>query len=139
MTNMNTKLKTVFDDFNECDNHELLKHIAKMLALKDPEYQDAFLAMNLQDQIRLKMYDFEKKNRGRNYEVIVRIDNVNESSTFRARKLGSAMDPEPEMGAFEYLEQVIDPVSKELAARVVSKLPRPFLTTDCDITVCHLG
>ena len=135
---MNTKLKTVFDDFNDCTNGELLQHIAKMLALKDPDYQDAFLAKDLQAQVSLRMCDFANKNPARNYEVLVRIDKVNESSTFRGRRLGSPMDLEPEMGPFVYIEQVVTPVSKELAARVVSKLSRPFPTTDCDITVCLL-
>ena len=135
---MKKQIHTFFDSVNNCnDSTILLKHIAKMLAMRNQEYTDAFMASQLQDQLAIDMVKYDNENTGRNYEVTCTYCDVTESSTFRARKLGMSLVDMvlDEMSIEDYVKQVVDPVSKELAARVISKIDGPLSATDCDIKV----
>ncbi len=135
---MNKQIHTFFDRVNNCDDSViLLKHIAKMMAMHNQEYTDAFMASQLQDQLAMSMIKYDNEHTGRNYEVTCTYCGVTESSTFRARKLGMALVDmfSDEMSYEEYVKQVVDPVSKELAARIISKIEGPLSATECDIKV----
>lgn len=127
-------LRTVFDDFNSSSEKQLLIHIAKMMALKDPEYQDAFIANELHDAIAVEMLAYDRKHYGTNYEVIVQFldAGITETSTFASHSLRGLNDIEG------YVAEVIQPISKELSARVVSKLKRPITENACEIKVRSL-
>lgn len=135
---MTKQIQTFFDSVNNCnDSTVLLKHIAKMMALQQPEYTEAFAADELRDAMSMSMVKYDNEHTGRNYEVTCTYCGVTESSTFRARKLGTSlvdmvMD---ELSIDDYVQQVVDPVSKELAARVISKIEGPLSSTECDIKV----
>lgn len=135
---MQKTIHTFFDRVNNCnDSVILLKHIAKMMAMNNQEYTDAFMASQLQDQLAMSMVKYDNEHTGRNYEVTCTYCGVTESSTFRARKLGMSpvdmvMD---ELSLDDYVKQVVDPVSKELAARIISKIEGPLSATECDIKV----
>lgn len=135
---MKKQIHTFFDRVNNCDDSViLLKHIAKMMAMHNHEYTDAFMASQLQDQLAMSMINYDNEHNGRNYEVTCTYCGVTESSTFRARKLGMSLVDmfSDEMSYEEYVKQVVDPVSKELAARVISKIEGPLSATECDIKV----
>lgn len=127
-------LRTVFDDFNSSSEKQLLIHIAKMMALKDPEYQDAFIANELHDAIAVEMLAYDRKHQGTNYEVTVQFldAGITETSTFASHSLRGLNDIEG------YVAEVIQPISKELSARVVSKLKRPITENACEIKVRSL-
>lgn len=135
---MQKTIHTFFDRVNNCDDSViLLKHIAKMMAMHNQEYTDAFMASQLQDQLAMSMVKYDNEHTGRNYEVTCTYCGVTESSTFRARKLGMSLVDmfSDEMSYEEYVKQVVDPVSKELAARIISKIEGPLSATECDIKV----
>lgn len=135
---MQKTIPTFFDRVNNCDDSViLLKHIAKMMAMHNQEYTDAFMASQLQDQLAMSMIKYDNEHTGRNYEVTCTYCGVTESSTFRARKLGMSLVDmfSDEMSYEEYVKQVVDPVSKELAARIISKIDGPLSANSCDIKV----
>lgn len=133
---MKKNLQTVFDSINNGTAESNIRHIAKMMALGNKDYQDAFLADQLQDNIAYEMLAYDHKTEGRNYEVVCKYCGVVDSSTYRARKLKSVMDlVSDELGIEEYMDKVVRPVSKELAARVISKIDGPLSATECDIAV----
>ena len=135
---MTKQIHTFFDRVNNCDDSViLLKHIAKMMAMNNQEYTDAFMASQLQDQLAMSMIKYDNEHTGRNYEVTCTYCGVTESSTFRARKLGMSLVDmfSDELSLDDYVKQVVDPVSKELAARVISKIEGPLSSTECDIKV----
>jgi len=135
---MQKTIPTFFDRVNNCDDSViLLKHIAKMMAMHNQEYTDAFMASQLQDQLAMSMIKYDNEHTGRNYEVTCTYCGVTESSTFRARKLGrSIVDMvSDELSIDDYVQKVVDPVSKELAARIISKIEGPLSATECDIKV----
>lgn len=135
---MTKQIQTFFDRVNNCnDSTILLKHIAKMMALKNHEYTDAFAADELREALAMDMVKYDNEHTGRNYEVTCTYGGVTESSTFRARKLGrSIVDMvSDEMSIDDYVKQVVDPVSEELAARIISKIECPLSSTECDIAV----
>ena len=133
---MQKKLLTIFDSINDGSTDSNIRHIAKMMALGNKDYQDAFLADQLQDNLADEMLAYDHKTEGCNYEVVCNYCGVVESSTFRARKLRSVMDlVSDELGIEEYMDKVVRPVSKELAARVISKIEGPLSSTECDIEV----
>lgn len=133
---MTKQIHTFFDSVNHCDDSViLLKHIAKMMAMHNTEYTDAFMASQLQDRLAMEMVKYGNEHTGRNYEVTCTYCGVTESSTFRARKLGKSIVDmvSDEMSLDDYVKQVVDPVSKELAARVISQIEGPLSETECDI------
>lgn len=135
---MTKQIQTFFDHVNKCDDSvKLLKHIAKMMAMRNSEYTDAFAADELRDALAMDMVKYDNEHTGRNYEVTCTYCGVTESSTFRARKLPmSIVDMiSDEMSLDDYVQQVVDPVSKELAARIISKIDGPLSATECDIEV----
>ena len=135
---MKKQIHTFFDHVNHCDDSTtLLKHIAKMLAMKNQEYTDAFMASQLQEQLAMDMIKYDNEHTGRNYEVTCTYCGVTESSTFRARKLAMSIVNmfDEEMSLDDYVKQVVDPVSEELAARIISKIDGPLSATECDIKV----
>lgn len=135
---MTKQIHTFFDRVNNCDDSViLLKHIAKMMAMHNQEYTDAFMASQLQDQLAMSMINYDNEHTGRNYEVTCTYCSVTESSTFRARKLGMSLVDmvSDEMSLDDYVQKVVDPVSKELAARIISKIDGPLSATECDIKV----
>ena len=133
---MKKKLQTIFDRINSADTHELVYHIAKMMALQNKDYQDAVLASNLQDQLALEMLGFATKTKGQNFEVVCNYQDITESSTFRAMELFSIVDGcHDKMDIEEYMDKVINPISKELAARIISQIEGPLSDTECDIKV----
>lgn len=135
---MTKQIHTFFDSVNNCnDSTILLKHIAKMMAMRNQEYTDAFAADELRDALAMEMVKYDNEHTGRIYEVTCTYCGVTESSTFRARKLGmSIVDMvSDEMSLDDYVQQVIDPVSEELAARIISKIDGTLSATDCDIKV----
>lgn len=135
---MQKKIQTFYDHVNHCnDSVILLKHIAKMMALQQPEYTEAFAADELRDALAIDMVKYDNEHTGRNYEVTCTYCGVTESSTFRARKLGPSIIDlvSDEMSLDDYVQKVVDPVSKELAARIISKIDGPLSATECDIKV----
>lgn len=135
---MQKTIHTFYDRVNTCnDSVILLKHIAKMMAMQNNDYTDAFMADELRDQLADDMVKYDTEHTGRNYEVTCTYCGVTESSTFRARKLApSIIDMiSDEMSLDDYVQNVVDPVSKELAARIVSQVEGPLSATSCDIKV----
>ena len=135
---MTKQIHTFFDRVNNCENSViLLRHIAKMMALHNQEYTDAYAAEELRDALSMEMVKYDNEHTGRNYEVTCTYCGVTESSTFRARKLAMSIVNMfyDEMSLDDYVKKVVDPVSKELAARIISKIDGPLSATECDIKV----
>lgn len=134
---MTKQIHTFFDSVNTCnDSTTLLKHIAKMMAMRNTEYTDAFAADELRYAIAEEMFAFAHKTKGKNFEVTCSYAGVTESSTFRAKELFSLTEMEHDiMGVEDYMDKVIHPISKELAARIISKIEGPLSSTECDIKV----
>lgn len=134
---MKKQIHTFFDSVNHChDSVKLLKHIAKMMAMRNQEYTDSFAADELRFAIADEMFEFARKTKGQNYEVVCTYQGITESSTFRAMELFSLTELVHDiMGLEEYLDKVIHPISQELAARIISKIDGPLSATSCDIVV----
>lgn len=134
---MKKQIHTFFDSVNNCNDATiLLKHIAKMMAMRNQEYTDAFAADDLRYAIAEEMLAFAHKTKGQNYEVVCTYQGVTESSTFRAIELFSITELVHDiMGVEEYMDKVVHPIAKELAARIISKIEGPLSATDCDIKV----
>ena len=135
---MQKTIHTFFDRVNTCNDATiLLKHIAKMMAMKNQEYTDAFIADELRSELTWAMLEYDKSHNGVHYEVVCTYKDITEASTFRAHKIGrSIMDMSCDsMGLEEYMDKVINPVAKELAARVISRVDEPLSEMDCDIEV----
>ena len=134
---MKKQIHTFFDSVNNCNDATiLLKHIAKMMAMRNQEYTDAFAADELRFAIAEAMLEFAHKTKGHNYEVICEYQGITESSTFRAMELFSLTELIHDiMGVEEYMDKVVHPIAKELAARIISKIEGPLSATDCDIKV----
>ena len=134
---MTKQIQTFFDSVNNCnDSTTLLKHIAKMMAMSNSEYTDAFAADELRYAIAEEMFAFAHKTKGQNFEVTCSYAGVTESSTFRAKELFSLTELVHDiMGIEDYMEKVVHPISKELAARIISKIDGPLSATSCYIKV----
>lgn len=134
---MQKKILTFFDYVNtRKDPTDLLRDIAKMMAMHNQEYTDAFAADELRSAIAMEMLEFAHKTKGQNYEVTCTYQGITESSTFRAMELFSLTELVHDiMGLEEYVDKVVHPISKELAARIISKIEGPLSATDCDIKV----
>lgn len=134
---MKKQIHTFFDSVNNCNDATiLLKHIAKMMAMRNQEYTDAFAADDLRYAIAEEMLDFAHKTKGQNYEVVCTYQGVTESSTFRAIELFSITELVHDiMGVEEYMDKVVHPIAKELAARIISQIEGPLSATSCDIVV----
>ena len=134
---MQKTIHTFFDRVNTCkDATDLLRDIAQMLAMKNQEYTDAFAADELRYAIAEEMLTFAHKTKGQNFEVTCTYDGVTESSTFRAMELFSIVDGDHDkMDIEEYMDKVVHPIAKELAARIISKIEGPLSETSCDIKV----
>lgn len=134
---MQKRVLTFFDYVNERkDPTDLLRDIAKMLAMQNRDYADAFAADELRCAIAMEMLEFARKTKGQNYEVTCTYQGVTESSTFRAIELFSITELVHDiMGLEDYVDKVVTPISKELAARIISKIDGPLSATDCDIKV----
>ena len=136
---MQKTLHTFEQHLNSCnDSVILLRHIAKMMSLQQIEYTDQYVMDELRDALAIEMVKYDNEHGGQNYEVTCTCDGVTESSTFRARKLGASMfDLDlDEMSLDEYVQKVIDPVSKELVARIAHKTDGNVTTEiKCDIDV----
>lgn len=134
---MKKQIHTFFDSVNNCNDATiLLKHIAKMMAMKNQEYTDAFAADDLRYAIAEEMLNFAHKTKGQNYEVVCTYQGITESSTFRAIELFSLTELVHDiMGVEEYMDKVVHPIAKELAARIISQIEGPLSATDCDIKV----
>lgn len=134
---MQKTIHTFFDVVNNCkDATILLKHIAKMMAMRNQEYTYAFDADELRYAIAEEMLAFAHKTKGQNFEVVCTYQGVTESSTFRAMELFSIVDGDHDkMGIEEYMDKVVNPIAKELAARIISKIDGPLSATSCDIKV----
>lgn len=134
---MTKQIQTFYDHVNHCnDSVILLRHIAKMMALQQPEYTDEYVTDELSDAIAQEMLYFAHKNRGQNFEVTCSYAGVTESSTFRSMELfGFAGQVHDTMGIEEYMEKVVRPVSQELAERIARKIGGPLTETKCDIKV----
>jgi energy-converting hydrogenase A subunit M len=134
---MKKQIHTFFDSVNNCNDATiLLKHIAKMMAMRNQEYTDAFAADDLRYAIAEEMLAFAHKTKGQNYEVVCTYQGITESSTFRAMELFSITELVHDiMGVEEYMDKVVHPIAKELAARIISKIDGPLSATSCDIVV----
>ncbi len=134
---MQKKILTFFDYVNtRKDATDLLRDIAKMMAMHNQEYTDAFAADELRSAIAMEMLEFAHKTKGQNYEVVCTYQGITESSTFRAIELFSLTELVHDiMGLEEYVDKVVNPIAKELAARIISKIEGPLSATDCDIKV----
>lgn len=134
---MKKQIHTFFDSVNNCNDATiLLKHIAKMMAMKNQEYTDAFAADDLRYAIAEEMLAFAHKTKGQNYEVVCTYQGITESSTFRAMELFSLTELVHDiMGIEEYMDKVVHPIAKELAARIISQIDGPLSATECDIVV----
>lgn len=134
---MKKQIHTFFDRVNTCnDATTLLKHIAKMMAMRNQEYTDAFAADELRYAIAEEMLAYAHKTKGQNFEVTCSYAGVTESSTFRAMELFSITELVHDiMGVEEYMDKVVHPIAKELAARIISQIEGPLSATSCDIVV----
>lgn len=134
---MKKQIHTFFDRVNNCDDSViLLKHIAKMMAMRNEEYTDAFAADELRFAIAEEMLNFAHKTKGQNFEVTCTYHGITESSTFRAMELFSLTELVHDiMGVEEYMDKVVHPIAKKLAARIISKIEGLLSATECDITV----
>lgn len=134
---MTKQIQTFFDSVNNCNDATiLLKHIAKMMAMRNAEYTDAFAADELRFAIAEEMFAFAHKTKGQNFEVTCSYAGVTESSTFRAIELFSIVYGEHDKMDIEtYMEKVVHPISQELAARIISQIDGPLSATECDIKV----
>lgn len=134
---MTKQIQTFFDHVNNCnDSTTLLKHIAKMMAMRNTEYTDAYAADELRFAIAEEMFAFAHKTKGQNFEVVCTYQGITESSTFRAKELFSLTEMTHDiMGVEDYMDKVIHPISKELAARIISKIDGPLSANSCDIKV----
>lgn len=134
---MQKTIHTFFDRVNNCNDATiLLKHIAKMMAMRNEEYTDAFAADELRFVIAEEMIAFAHKTKGQNFEVTCTYQGITESSTFRAMELFSLTELVHDiMGIEEYMEKVVHPIAKELAARIISKIDGPLSANSCDIKV----
>lgn len=134
---MKKQIHTFFDSVNNCNDATiLLKHIAKMMAMRNQEYTDAFAADDLRYAIAEEMLAFAHKTKGQNFEVVCTYQGITESSTFRAIELFSITEMVHDiMGLEDYVDKVVTPISKELAARIISKIEGPLSATSCDIVV----
>lgn len=134
---MKKQIHTFFDRVNNCnDSTILLKHIAKMMSLQNQEYTDAFAADELRYAIAEEMFEFARNTKGQNFEVTCTYQDVTESSTFRAKELFSLTELVHDiMGIEEYMDKVVNPISKELAARIISTIDGSLSATECDIKV----
>ena len=134
---MKKQIHTFFDSVNNCNDATiLLKHIAKMMAMKNQEYTDAFAADDLRYAIAEEMLAFAHKTKGQTFEVVCTYQGITESSTFRAIELFSITELVHDiMGVEEYMDKVVHPIAKELAARIISQIEGPLSATSCDIVV----
>lgn len=134
---MQKRVLTFFDYVNtRKDPTDLLRDIAKMLAMQNKEYADAFSADELRYAIAEEMLTFARKTKGQNYEVVCTYQGITESSTFRAMELFSITELCHDiMGLEEYMDKVVNPISQELAARIISQVDEPLSETSCDIKV----
>lgn len=134
---MQKTIHTFFDSVNQCDDSlKLLKHITKMMAMRNTEYTDAFAADQLRFAIAEEMLDIAHKTKGQNFEVTCTYQGITESSTFRAMELFSITELCHDiMDLEEYMDKVVHPIAKELAARIISKIEGPLSETSCDIKV----
>lgn len=134
---MTKQIQTFYDSVNNCnDSTILLKHIAKMMAMRNEEYTDAFAADELRYAIAEEMFAFAHKTKGQNFEVVCTYQGVTESSTFRAKELFSLTELMHDIMCVEdYMDKVIHPISNELAARIISKIDGPLSATSCEIKV----
>ena len=134
---MQREIHTFFDRVNNCNDATiLLKHIAKMLAMKNQEYTDAYAADDLRYAIAEEMLAFAHKTKGQNFEVVCTYQGVTESSTFRAMELFCITELVHDiMDIEEYMDKVINPIAKELAARIIAQIDGPLSATSCDIVV----
>ena len=138
---MTKQIQTFFDIVNNIGNNNddvttLLKHITKMMAMQNHEYTDAFAADELRYAIAEEMLIFARKTKGQNFEVTCSYAGVTESSTFRAMALFSVVYGEQDKMDIEtYMDKVVYPISKELAARIINKIDGPLSATECDIKV----
>ena len=137
---MTKQIQTFFDRVNNCENSViLLRHIAKMMALQNQEYTDAYAAEELRYAIAEEMFAFAHKTKGQNFEVTCTYQDITESSTFRAMELFSLTELVHDiMGVEDYMDKVVHPISKELAARIISKIDGPLSATECDIAVASV-
>lgn len=131
---MKKHINTLYDHFETASAGELLKQVAIMLARRDQEYRDAYIAKSLQEQIAIEMLYGDQKAPANTHFVTVQFPEagITEESSYRGRTVKSIIDGVDELGIEDYTKEVIEPVSTELAERVLSKLPRP-LPTELDI------
>lgn len=134
---MQKRVLTFFDYVNtRKDPTDLLRDIAKMLAMQNRDYADAFAADELRSAIAMEMLEFARKTKGQNYEVVCTYQGITESSTFRAIELFSITELVHDiMGLQDYVDKVVTPISQELAARIISQIDGPLSATECDIVV----
>lgn len=133
---MKKHLDTVYDHFDTASAGELLKQVAIMLARRDQEYRDAYIAKSLQEQIAVEMMYGDQNAPANTHTVTVQFPDagITEESSYRGRTVKSIIDGKDELPIEQYSLDVVAPVSTELAERVLSKLPRP-LPTELDIEV----
>ena len=134
---MQKRVLTFFDYVNtRKDPTDLLRDIAKMLAMQNRDYADAFAADELRSAIAMEMLEFARKTKGQNYEVVCTYQGITESSTFRAIELFRITELVHDiMGLQDYVDKVVTPISQELAARIISQIDGPLSATECDIVV----
>lgn len=133
-------INTVYDYFDEASDHELLKQVAIMLARQDQDYREAYYAKSLKEDIAAEMLYNDQKSPANNHLITVQFvdEGVSEESTYRGRYIKSVIDGLENVVPEDYVQNVITPVSTELAARVVSKLARPVKATDYELSVRNL-
>ena len=131
---MKKHINTLYDHFDTARAGELLKQVAIMLARRDQEYRDAYIAKSIQEQIAVEMLYGDHEAPANTHLVTVQFPDagITEESSYRGRTVKSIIDGVDELGIEDYTKEVIKPVSTELAERVLSKLPRP-LPTELDI------
>lgn len=123
------KIKTVNHHINEARSEMgLLRLIAIMLSIQTKEVPYAFKADDLKHELMLAMLEYAHQHSKEiaNYEVTVSVGGHVESSTFRSVKVPvnpSIGRVENDMGVQEYCDNVVKPVSAELAARVLAACP----------------
>lgn len=134
---MTKELLTLSKDIDTCtDNTVLLRHIAHMLAGDAKSYADDYLADQLRYAIMEEMIQYDHKSNPKcNCQITVQYGKAAANATFRASDMTPSLD---KMSVQTYVDEVVTPISRMLAKRVLSQVERPYTNTFCNIEVTSI-
>ena len=130
---MTKELLTLSNDIDNCSDSQLLRHIAHMLAAEHQSYADDYLAEQLRYAIMKEMIQYDREsNPTCNCQITVKYGKASVNATFRASDMTPSLD---KMSLEDYVAEVVTPISRMLAKRVLSQVERPSTNTFCNIEV----